>query len=79
MWFERFVIIVGSIAHEYLPNAWGIYRPTIVEIGVMTGSFSLFFFLFFLFLKFLPSISITEIKEGLMPPMRRKTKDKLLT
>jgi molybdopterin-containing oxidoreductase family membrane subunit len=41
-----------------------------VELGVMLGSFSIFFFLFLLFAKFLPSISITEIKESLQPPMR---------
>jgi len=71
MWYERFVIIVGSIAHDFDPYVWGLYSPTWVEIGIMLGSFSLFFLFFLLFVKFLPSISITEIKEGLMPPMRR--------
>ena len=70
MWCERFVIIVGSIAHDFLPNVWGLYRPTWIEIGIMVGSFCLFFFLFLLFIKFLPSISITEIKEGLPPPRK---------
>lgn len=65
MWYERFVIIVGSVAHEFIPHTWGLYRPTAVELGIMLGSFSLFFFLFFLFLKHLPSISMTEIKESL--------------
>jgi len=65
MWFERFVIIIGSVAHEFIPHAWGLYRPTAVELGIMLGSFSLFFFLFFLFLKHLPSISMTEVKESL--------------
>jgi molybdopterin-containing oxidoreductase family membrane subunit len=70
MWYERFVIIVGSIAHEYDPYSWGLYGPSWVEIGIMVGSFSLFSCLFLLFAKFLPSVSITEIKEGLKPPMR---------
>ena len=70
MWYERFVIIVGSMAHEYVPHAWGLYSPSWVELSIMLGSFSLFFFLFLLFAKFLPSVSITEIKEGLGPPMR---------
>ncbi len=71
MWLERFVIIVGSMAHEYIPHAWGLYTPTWVEISIMVGSFCLFLFLFFLFAKFAPSISIHEIKESLKPPRRR--------
>ena len=70
MWYERFVIIVGSIAHDFNPYAWGIYTPNWVEIGIMIGSFSLFFLLFLLFVKLLPSISITEVKEELVPPRR---------
>ncbi len=65
MWYERFVIIIGSVAHDFIPYAWGLYRPTIVEFGIMLGSFCLFFFLFVLFVKHLPSVSMTEIKEAL--------------
>jgi len=63
MWYERFVIIVGGVAHGYMPHAWGLYRPTAIEMGIMLGSFSLFFFLFLLFAKHLPSMSMTELKE----------------
>jgi Ni/Fe-hydrogenase subunit HybB-like protein len=63
MWFERFVIIIGSVAHDFLPYAWGLYRPTMVEFGIMLGSFCLFFFLFVLFVKHMPSVSMTEMKE----------------
>jgi Ni/Fe-hydrogenase subunit HybB-like protein len=63
MWYERFVIIVGSVAHDFLPYAWGLYRPSLIEFGIMLGSFSLFFFLFILFVKHLPSVSMTEMKE----------------
>ena len=65
MWYERFVIIVGSVAHDFLPYAWGLYRPSIIEYGIMVGSFCLFFFLFLLFVKHLPSVSMTEMKETL--------------
>jgi molybdopterin-containing oxidoreductase family membrane subunit len=74
MWYERFVIIVGSMAHEYNPYSWGNYSPTWIELSIMAGPFCLFLFLFFLFVKFLPSVSITEIKESLRPPMREKSK-----
>ena len=70
MWYERFVIIVGSIAHDFIPYAWGIYSPNWVELGLMVGSFSIFFLLFLLFVKFAPVISIAEVKEGMKPPTR---------
>ena len=63
MWYERFVIIAGGVAHGYMPHAWGLYRPTGIELGIMLGSFSLFFVLFLLFAKHLPSMSMTELKE----------------
>lgn len=72
MWFERLVIIVGSEAHEYDPYSWGLYKyPSLVEFGIMIGSFSLFFFLFLLFSKFLPTIALTEVKEAIPVPARR--------
>jgi molybdopterin-containing oxidoreductase family membrane subunit len=63
MWFERFVIIVGGVARGFSPHAWGLYAPTLIEYGIMLGSFCLFFFLFVLFVKHMPSISMTEMKE----------------
>ncbi len=70
MWFERFVIIVGSVAHDFLPHAWGLYAPTAIEFGIMLGSFCLFFSLFLLFVKHLPSVSMTEIKETVITGVR---------
>src|SRR4029077_7831523 len=62
MWFERFVIIVTSLHHDFLPSSWSMYRPTIIEIGILTGSFGLFFTLFLLFIRVLPMIAMWEIK-----------------
>ncbi|HTQ80183.1 MAG TPA: NrfD/PsrC family molybdoenzyme membrane anchor subunit, partial [Thermoanaerobaculia bacterium] len=62
MWFERFVIIVTSLHRDFLPSSWSMYRPTIVEVAILLGSFGLFFSLFLLFIRFLPSIAIWEIK-----------------
>jgi Ni/Fe-hydrogenase subunit HybB-like protein len=66
MWYERFVIIIGGVAHGYSPHAWGLYRPTGIEYGILIGSFCLFFSLFLLFAKHLPSVSMTEMKETLV-------------
>ena len=64
MWCERFVIIVTSVAHDFIPHAWGFYWPSIIEWGILLGTFCLFFFLFMLFVKHMPSVSMTEIKES---------------
>jgi molybdopterin-containing oxidoreductase family membrane subunit len=62
MWFERFVIVVSSLAADFLPSSWAYYSPTFVDIGLFVGSFGLFFTLFLLFLRFVPMIAITEVK-----------------
>jgi molybdopterin-containing oxidoreductase family membrane subunit len=62
MWFERFVIIVVSLHQDYLPSAWHIYKPTLVDFGVLFGSFGLFFTLVLLFARVLPVIATTEVK-----------------
>jgi len=67
MWWERFVIIIGGVAHDFIPHAWGLYWPRFIELGIMFGSFSLFFLFFLLFVKHLPSVSMTEMKETLGP------------
>jgi Ni/Fe-hydrogenase subunit HybB-like protein len=66
MWFERFVIVVSSLSRDYLPSSWGYYRPTIVDVLTLVGSFGLFFALFLLFVRFLPMVGMAEVK-GVMP------------
>ena len=62
MWLERFVIIVTSLHRSYLPSTWVMYRPTIIEVGTLVGSFGLFFTCFLLFIRLLPMIAMWEIK-----------------
>ena len=62
MWFERFVIIVISLHHDYLPSSWHLYKPTPVDFGILIGSFGLFFTLVLLFARVLPVIATTEMK-----------------
>lgn len=62
MWFERFVIIVTSLARDFLPSSWGMYTPTIYDFGILIFSFGLFFTLLLLFVKSLPVVSIAEVK-----------------
>jgi hypothetical protein len=62
MWFERFVIIVISLHQDFLPSAWHVYKPTLVDYGILAGSFGLFFTLVLLFARVLPVIATTEMK-----------------
>ena len=62
MWFERFVIIVSSLSRDFLPSSWHNFNPTLVDYGILLGSFGLFFTLILLFARTLPVISISEIK-----------------
>ncbi len=66
MWFERFVIIVTSLARDFLPANWGIFKPTWVDIMMFAGTFGLFLTFFLLFCRYLPMIAVAEIK-GVMP------------
>jgi molybdopterin-containing oxidoreductase family membrane subunit len=70
MWFERFVIIVGSLQRDFLPSSWTWYRPTSIEVATLIGSFGLFFTAFLLFCRFVPVIAIAEIKAVLRPARR---------
>ena len=65
MWFERFVIVM-SLSRDFMPSAWGYYKPTWVDICTLLGSLGLFFTLFFLFLRFLPAVAMAEVK-NVMP------------
>jgi molybdopterin-containing oxidoreductase family membrane subunit len=62
MWFERFVIIVSSLHRDFLPSSWGYFKPTLIDLGILLGSFGLFFTLVLLFAKTLPVVSMSEVK-----------------
>ena len=69
MFYERYVIIISSVAHDFIPYAWGRYFPSLVEFGIMLGAFCWFFLLFLIFIRFMPTVSIAEVKEQLPPPL----------
>jgi Ni/Fe-hydrogenase subunit HybB-like protein len=65
MWFERFVIIAGSLATNFEPSQWRFWHPSLTEMGITVGAFAWFVMLFSLFARFMPIISMTELKEGI--------------
>ena len=63
---------------DFLPSSWGMYAPTIYDLGIFIGSFGMFFSLVLLFVRVLPAISLTEFKavtEGAQPPHSHNEKD----
>jgi len=73
MWFERFVIIVTSLARSFEPYVWDVnYRLSWTEAAVTAGAFAWFFMFFLVFVKVLPAFSIAELKETLPVPKRRQ-------
>src|SRR5579871_6146531 len=66
MWFERFVIIAGSLATNFEPSQWRFWHPSFTEMGITVGAFAWFLLLFSLFARYMPVISMTELKEGIV-------------
>ena len=71
MFTERFIIIATSLPRKFLPDAFGFYFPSMVEISITVGSFAIFTTLFLIFIKWTPCVSIYEVKETLKPLRRR--------
>jgi molybdopterin-containing oxidoreductase family membrane subunit len=67
MWLERFLIVVPSLSHKYLPYTWGHYRPRPVEIMITISTVAAMTLLYVLFAKFVPVISVWELKIGEHP------------
>jgi Ni/Fe-hydrogenase subunit HybB-like protein len=62
MWLERFMIIVSSLAQDYLSSSWHVFHATRWDWATYLGTIGLFLFLFFLFIRLLPMISIFEVR-----------------
>ncbi len=71
MWFERYVILVSSLAEDFLPSSWTGYQPTMVDIGIFVGTFGIFTLGMLFFVRFIPVIAINEVK-----PISRIGKEK---
>ncbi|OPY89550.1 MAG: hypothetical protein A4E73_02984 [Syntrophaceae bacterium PtaU1.Bin231] len=66
MWLERVMIVVGSLAHDFMPHNWSSYLPTdLTEAGITVGSFCLFFFAYLVFAKTIPAVALSDLKENL--------------
>jgi Ni/Fe-hydrogenase subunit HybB-like protein len=62
MWFERYIIMVSSLAQDFLPSSWVAYHPTMVDIGIYLGTFGIFTCGMLMFVRYIPIIAVNEIK-----------------
>ena len=62
MWLERYVIIVSSLAQDFVQSSWGIFKATRWDWFTYIGTLGLFTFLFFIFIRLLPMISMSEVR-----------------
>jgi molybdopterin-containing oxidoreductase family membrane subunit len=62
MWLERFVIVPLSLHRDFLPSSWGMYNPTVWDIGLFAGTFAVFIGGLVLFVRYLPMIPMAEIR-----------------
>ena len=63
MWAERFMIVVQSLSHDFVPSKWHMYSPTIWDWATFIGTMGLFLLLFLLFIRVLPMISMAEVRK----------------
>jgi molybdopterin-containing oxidoreductase family membrane subunit len=63
MWFERYMILVTSLHHDFLVSSWQPYTPTFWDWSTYFGTIGLFLVPFLLIIRVFPVISIFETKE----------------
>jgi hemerythrin-like metal-binding protein len=63
MFAERWMIIAPSLSLAFEPHQWAVLWPSIVQWGIVFGSFGWFGFLILVFVKIVPSVSMYEVKE----------------
>lgn len=67
MWLERFLIVVVSLHRDYLPAAWGIYRPTFWDWATLAGAAGWFAWVMLALVRILPLLPLAEVHAGSSP------------
>jgi Ni/Fe-hydrogenase subunit HybB-like protein len=72
MYFERFTIVLLTLAHQRVPFLWGDYVPNVTDLAVVSGTFCLFIFLYLVMSRLIPLVPVWEVQEGQMAHQLRK-------
>jgi Ni/Fe-hydrogenase subunit HybB-like protein len=62
MWCDRFMSIVVTLQHDFLPSSSHGYDTSFWAVATFAGSMGLFATMWLLFLRYLPAVSITELR-----------------
>lgn len=67
-WFKRYLIVVPTMAHPYLPkqgvpDEWMFYKPTLIETSVTIGTLIMVIMIISVLAKLFPVIPIWEVVE----------------
>jgi molybdopterin-containing oxidoreductase family membrane subunit len=67
-WFKRLLIVVPTqespyLPKQYVPDAWMVYHPTIVETAITLGTITLTVIIISVLMKLFPVIPIWEVAE----------------
>jgi molybdopterin-containing oxidoreductase family membrane subunit len=62
MYLERILIITNTLSHDYLPSAWRIYVPTLVDFAILFGTFGFFVVMFMLMARIVPVVATPELR-----------------
>ncbi|GAB4230746.1 MAG: polysulfide reductase NrfD [Acidobacteriota bacterium] len=60
MWWERYVIVIGSLQRDFLPPNWTLYVPTLWELGPILASIGWFAAGLLLLFRAVPPVSPAE-------------------
>ncbi len=60
MWFERYVIVLAPLKLDFINQSIIKYSPSIIELGLLIGSFAFFFLLIFIISKLVPLKPIND-------------------
>ena len=72
MWMERWMIVSPTLASGYYPWTWDLDQwPSMIQWGIVFGSFGFFCLMLTLFFKLVPSVSIYEVAGLAMKEQRR--------
>lgn len=75
MWLERWMIVTPTLAESFHPWQWDVMWPSMVQWGIVIGSFGWFGLLFLVFVKVFPSVSMYEVKEMVFHRRRANNPD----
>jgi Ni/Fe-hydrogenase subunit HybB-like protein len=65
MWLERYEIVTVALRDNFMPSAWGIFRPTFWDYCTLFGTLGFFVMMLFLLIRAVPPITVFEMRETL--------------